>query len=102
LEVQSTRTLAGAIGVSPAGLRHFLKGGEPYERTARKLLAWYIQHGQGIPAIAIDAARAAVSALADSLPKEVRAEARRMILDATRRACSQHGRQPPPWTEDGT
>lgn len=50
VELRSTRKVAAEIGISPAGLRYFLKSGVPYARTTRRLVAWYAEHGNRLGA----------------------------------------------------
>jgi hypothetical protein len=91
--------VAAAAGISAAGLRHFLKGGTPYHRTARKLMAWYARHGRELPGLSADVAEAALTMPTESVPEEARLAAREMIVEAVRSACARHGHRPPAWTE---
>lgn len=97
VERQSTRTVAAAMGISAAGLRYFLKGGEPYRRTVRKLTAWYVRYGRDAPGLSPDVAEAALSTLVESVPIEVRSHARGKVLEALRNACGDYGYPPPAW-----
>jgi len=99
VELQSTRTVAAAMGISAAGLRHFLKGGTPYHRTARKLMAWYAHHGRELPGLSVDVAEAALTMLTESVPEELRPAARETIVAGVRSLCERHGHRPPAWTE---
>src|SRR3954471_22189202 len=40
----SLRAVAREIGMSPSGLKKFLRGASPYSPTVRRLQRWYVQH----------------------------------------------------------
>jgi hypothetical protein len=41
VENTSLRSVAGKIGVTPTGLKGFLRGGEPYSPSRRRMIRWY-------------------------------------------------------------
>lgn len=90
------RVLGRQVGLSPAGLRHFVNGGVPYDATHRKLLAWYAQYGEASE----EQIRAAFELLLERLPPDTRALAEPPLVKALITAYGVQRLPPPPWLED--
>jgi hypothetical protein len=73
VEVESVRRVAAAMRVSPAGLRYFLNGGEPYRHTLRKLVGWYARRGIELDGLTPEVVEAALATVLESLPSDARA-----------------------------
>ncbi|HEU0052174.1 MAG TPA: hypothetical protein VFQ39_03310 [Longimicrobium sp.] len=99
VEVESVRRVAAAMDISPAGLRYFLSGGEPYRHTFRKLVAWYARFGRALDGLSPQVTEAALSTLLEGLPDELRDIVRARMADTVRAACVERGLAPPKWSE---
>jgi hypothetical protein len=99
VEVESVRRVAAAMRVSPAGLRYFLNGGEPYRHTLRKLVGWYARRGIELDGLTPEVVEAALATVLESLPSDARPAARARMAEAVRAACRERGLAPPEWTE---
>jgi hypothetical protein len=97
---RSIRKLAAEMKISPAGLRYFLGGGEPYEHTAAKLHRWYVRYGRKASAEALEAGVLGLVALLDLLPSVARPTACAYVLSGLRRACRELGQVLPEGLEE--
>lgn len=95
IEMSSLRATAREIGMSAPGLKHFVGGGTPFERTTRKLRIWH-ERGLG-GAASPELADEILDLLLGSLPADERRKAK--PLAAARLATVfDHARSPrPPW-----
>lgn len=83
VQQSSLRETARAIGMSSSGLHQFLEDGvEPYPKTYRKLLAWYVteQNAKQQP-IDTNLVQACLDLLTQNLPIGERDKIKRQILD---------------------
>lgn len=92
------RQVARDIGMSATGLRAFLKGGEPFEATRKKLTAWYLRTAQERGEHTTSAtAQAALAVLVEHLPEEKREEVVRRMLTELRERTEEAKMRPPGW-----
>lgn len=91
VELRSTRKVAKEIGISAAGLRYFLKGGVPYERTLRLLIEWCADHGESLGMSREALAPIVLAAFLDLFPVEHREEVRACIVNFVRDRCAEDG-----------
>jgi hypothetical protein len=96
-EAASLRSVAREVGMTPMGLRAFIRGGKPQERTLRKLNVWYTQRIANRTPEGEDAARAALAVLGGLYPLEDRVRVEVRVLDVMEDEFRQCGITPPPW-----
>lgn len=94
----SLRKVAAEVGVSPMGLSHFLNGGQPYDRTVRKLLEWYLRH-VAHERINAETAAIALALVLDGIPDARFLATRAKLRDHIREAYKRSGVQPPAWLD---
>jgi hypothetical protein len=94
----SLREAAGAVGLTPAGLKQFLLLTLTSPSTAEQLDHWYVRYveEQDDP-IAFDDPKAALNYLVEALPPSKRKELGRQILDAVARGYDADGKAYPEW-----
>ncbi|HEU0300680.1 MAG TPA: hypothetical protein VFR37_14515 [Longimicrobium sp.] len=94
----SLRGVAREVGISPMGLRNFLRGqGKLQARTLRKLNEWYaLRMARGLPE-GEDAARAALTILAGYHPEAERQAVIIEHLEVTERRLRAAGLAVPLW-----
>jgi hypothetical protein len=98
---RSVRKVAAEMKISPAGLRYFLGGGEPYEHTSAKLHKWYVRYGRkASEAEALESGVLGLGALLELLPPAVRPVACANVLRGLRRACQEFGQVLPEGLEE--
>ncbi len=94
----SLRAVAGEIGVSPMGLRAFIRGeGRQRNRTLYKLGTWYTSRVAARGPEGESDARVLLVALAGLYPPADRHRVVTSFLDQMGREFQQSGIQPPPW-----
>ena len=101
VENTSLRRVAREIGMSPMGLRNFLRGTRPYSPTLRRLRNWYVRyaaHRSGT--VQMEDATAALSVLVHDLGSVPRRQAAVTVLDAVGRGYEQSGVQRPEWVAE--
>lgn len=99
VDATGLRHVAREIGLSPTGLQHFLKGGEPYAKSLQKLGDWYIRQAAAGHSAERDTVEAALTLLLLSLPDAERGAARDQVLAVLREAHERTGTPPPDWLE---
>ena len=82
----SLRAVAKEIDVSAPGLQHFLRGGYPLPKTARKLAAWHVQQRAASPLDIHE--EVALSLLLSRVPEDQRSIAESEIRQALCRALN--------------
>ena len=98
VDAESLRGVAAAIGMSPPGLQHFLRGGLPLRPTLRKLAAWYTGRAHRQHHVTEEALYAALALLLDDLPAVERQGAARELMRVLRRHYGKVRVEPPSWT----
>lgn len=94
----SLRAVAGEIGVSPMGLRAFIRGeGRQRPRTLHKLGAWYAGRVAARGPEGENDARVLLVALAGLYPPADRRRVMGNFLDQMAREFQRSGMKPPPW-----
>lgn len=98
VENTSLRGVAREIGMSPMGLRNFIRGTDPYSPTLRRLRNWYVRHAAARPAnVQMEDATAALAVLVHDLDIAPRRQAAVIVLDAVARGYDQSGVMKPSW-----
>src|ERR1700741_2084285 len=97
VEATSLRAVARAVGISPMGLRNFLRGREPYSATRRRLTAWFVINADRRPEHPEAAIRASLALLVEGIAEGVRDDAARELLAAVGRIYAERGARPPGW-----
>lgn len=97
VEATSLRAVARAVGVSPMGLRNFLRGREPYSATRRRLTAWFVLYADERPEHTEAVARASLAVLVEGIAEGERDAAARELLAAVSRIYAERGARPPGW-----
>lgn len=92
----SLRKVAREIGISPPGLRGFLKGTSPMTTTLEKLRAWHFK-GAGVDAMPVETVRSALHVLVGGLPQPERSAVAREILGMIGEAHREEGNARPAW-----
>lgn len=97
----SLRQVAREVGVTPTGLQYFLDGGDPQERTRRKLEAWYLWSEAGLE-LGVDAGLEALAldVLVRGLPPGERGRAAMGALAYFERVYADAGQAVPAWVAD--
>lgn len=96
------RAAADAVGMSVGGLHAFIGGTTPYERTIRKLHAWYVAAAaEKGGELAPELAQAALGLLVRHLPERARAGAARAMLEDLRQRTEKAGAPMPDWLRQG-
>lgn len=97
VEARSLRSVAREVGLSHAGLKHFIDGAEPYSPTRRRLLHWYVMHAAETSVASNDTASAALAVLLDAVPLEERGTATAELVAALADLHQKLGVSPPQW-----
>jgi hypothetical protein len=98
VENTSLRGVAREIGMSPMGLRNFIRGTDPYSPTLRRLRNWYVRHAAARPAnVQLEDATAALSVLVHDLDTAPRRRAALTVLDAVDLGYEESGVVKPSW-----
>jgi hypothetical protein len=98
VENTSLRGVAREIGMSPMGLRNFIRGTDPYSPTLRRLRNWYVRHAAARPAnVHMEDATAALSVLVHDLDIAPRRKTAVIVLDAVEDGYEQSGVVKPSW-----
>ena len=94
----SLRDAAGAIGLTPAGLKQFLMGTLTSPKAVEQLDRWYVRHaGAHGDFTELDDPRAALNYLIQGLPPAKRRELARDVLATVARGYDQAENQYPDW-----
>lgn len=94
----SLRDAAGAIGLTPAGLKQFLRVTLTSPRTSEQLDDWYVRYaGAQDDPVDFDDPRAALDFLVEALPRDRRRDVARQMLGVLARACDTAGQPYPEW-----
>lgn len=97
-EASSLRSVAAQVGMTPMGLRGFIRGeNAPQPRTVRKLTAWYARRMQAVRPEGEEATRASLISLATLYPPADRARVERLFLDLMEEQFRACGMAPPAW-----
>lgn len=97
-EASSLRSVAAQVGMTPMGLRGFIRGeNAPQPRTVRKLTAWYARRMQALRPGGEEATRASLIALATLYPPADRSRVEKLFLDLMEDQFRESGMPPPPW-----
>lgn len=100
IEQTSLRAVAHEIGLSPAGVKAFVAGTEPYASRLRRLRSWYVRHAPPSRGLGLLDARAALNVLLHDVRPESRDGAALRVLSVVERGYDQSGQPRPPWLED--
>jgi hypothetical protein len=94
----SLREAAGAIGLTPAGLKQVLLVTLASPGTVERLDRWYVRHAepQDNP-VAFEDPKAALNYLVESVPPGRRREVARKMLAVLARGCDAAGQPYPEW-----
>ena len=93
------RALARQVGITPMSVQNFIDGANPHPKTWTKLQAWYVQHGDAAERAGEDAARAAVSLLAQGVAPELRGAFREELAELVGSMYGEAGLPVPAWVE---
>ncbi|HEX6369164.1 MAG TPA: hypothetical protein VF006_09540 [Longimicrobium sp.] len=97
----SLRGVAREIGMSPMGLRNFIRGTDPYSPTLRRLRNWYVRHAAARAGnVETEDAVAALSVLVHDLDSAPRRRAAMTVLDAVALGYEQSGVAKPAWVAE--
>lgn len=94
LRTSSLRSIGREVGLAASGVRNFLSGAVPYERTQVKLREWYVQHA---PKLDADAGRAALDLLTEGIAPELRGAFREGIAEILGEIHGEAGLPLPAW-----
>lgn len=95
------RAASRAAGMSPNGLKEFLKGTRPIPRTMARLRAWYLMGGwKEVNAGSAEVVEVAVEVLLQHLPPGDRGGARDELLAGLREITAAAGARVPGWLQD--
>lgn len=97
----SLRQAAREVGVTPTGLQYFLDGGDPQDRTRRKLEGWYLWNEAGLDRSRAEELEAiALSVLVRGLPPHERSPAVVGALGYFGRVYRDAGIPAPEWVSE--
>jgi hypothetical protein len=97
----SLRQAAREVGVTPTGLQYFLDGGDPQDRTRRKLEGWYLWNEAGLELSGAEELEAiALAVLVRGLPPHERNAAVAGALGYFERAYRDAGIPVPGWISE--
>jgi transcriptional regulator with XRE-family HTH domain len=99
-EASSLRAVAAEAGMSPMGLRGFIRGEtEPQARTIRKLSAWYARRIASRPRDGEAEARAALVLVASLYPPADRSRVETRFLQVMDEEFRESRMEPPAWLQ---
>jgi hypothetical protein len=94
----SLREAAGAVGLTPAGLKQFLQGALASPSTAERLDDWYLRFaGAKDSPVDFDDPKAALNFLVEAVPPSKRREAGRRLLEVLARSYDADATPYPEW-----
>jgi hypothetical protein len=97
-DAASLRSVAGEVGMSPMGLRSFIRGeGQQQERSLRKLNRWYARRIESRRPEGEHEARSLLVVLAEFYPPADRSRVLVRMLDLMEDEFREIGMTPPPW-----
>lgn len=101
VETGSLRQAARQVGMSPTGLRKFLAGGVPYQKSRRRLFDWLHRESAaartGLPA---DGVSGRLAPLVEGLPPERRDAALEALVGTLRSLYGAHADAAPAWLKE--
>jgi hypothetical protein len=99
-EAGSLRSVAAEVGLTPMGLRGFIRGeSTPQPRTVRKLTLWYARRMGLRDPETEDAVRAALAVFVAQYPPADRVRAGARFLAVMEEEFRESGMAPPAWLE---
>jgi hypothetical protein len=99
-DASSLRSVAREVGITPMGLRAFLRSeGTPQARTVRKLNTWYALRMATHRPEGEDEARAALTILAGYYSERRRLKVVQRVLDDMEQEFREDGAEVPAWVE---
>lgn len=97
-EGSSLRAVAREVGMTPMGLRGFIRGeNTPQPRTVRKLTAWYVKRMASPQAQGEEAVRAALTVLLAQYPPDDRKRVEKRFLELMVEQFEASAMTPPAW-----
>lgn len=97
-EAASLRSVATDVGLTPMGLRGFLRAeNAPRKSTLRKLTQWYARHAATRASAGEAEARAALTVLLGLYPPDDRPRVAARFLGLMAAEFREGGMEPPPW-----
>lgn len=100
VEASSLRSVAAEVGLTPMGLRGFVRGeSAPQPRTVRKLTFWYARRMGALEPQGEEAARASIVRLAALYPPADRARVELLFLQLMEEQFRESGMAPPAWLQ---
>jgi hypothetical protein len=97
-DAASLRSVAGEVGMSPMGLRSFIRGeGQQQERSLRKLNFWYARRLASHLPEGEQEARSSLIVLAAFYPLGDRSRVQARVLEVMAEEFHESGMKPPPW-----
>lgn len=97
-DAASLRSVAAEAGMTPMGLRSFIRGEtRPQERTLRKLNLWYTHRIATRTPEGEDAARSALVVIGGLYPLAHRSRVETRVLEVMDEEFRESGMTPPPW-----
>jgi hypothetical protein len=93
----SERAAAAVVGMSQAGLRKFLAGSKPQQKTREKLETWFREQVARGGFLDRETANAALALLVSTLPEKERARMREQLRETLRSGHVAAGREVPDW-----
>lgn len=97
VEASSLRHVARQVGMSPTGLRKFLEGGIPYQKSRRRLFDWLQREHRGAGEEGGGEMGDALASLVAELPPERREAALGALVETLRSVYGSHAEAAPAW-----
>ena len=100
VEASSLRSVAAEVGLTPMGLRGFIRGeSAPQPRTVRKLTFWFARRMGALEPEGEEAARASLVRLAALYPPDDRPRVEMLFLRLMEEQFRESGMVPPAWLQ---
>jgi hypothetical protein len=97
VERTSLRHVARQVGMSPMGLRSFVEGGVPYQKSRRRLFEWLHRDAADAREDAAAEVPEALASLVADLPAERREGALAALVQTLRALYDSHAQAAPGW-----
>lgn len=97
VEATSLRHVARQVGMSPTGLRNFLAGGIPYQKSRRRLFDWMHREDGAEAGLTTEGVSGSLASLVADLPPERRGAALEALVGTLRTLYDTHADAAPPW-----
>jgi AcrR family transcriptional regulator len=98
VEATSLRHVARQVGMSPTGLRNFLAGGIPYQKSRRRLFEWmHREDGAAEAGPTSQGVSGSLASLVADLPPERRGAALQALVGTLRTLYDTHADAAPSW-----